>query len=107
MPVRIVVDEREKNSDIPELLRNAGAVIDFAQLKVGDYIVSPETAVERKILDSPNKVSQVVQQTLFEQETRYKICKSTQVTLYLRFNLLPHSGHSFALGPNAFPHALQ
>ena len=48
MPVRIVVDEREKNSNIPELLRNAGAVIDFTQLKVGDYVVSSETAVERK-----------------------------------------------------------
>lgn len=48
MPVRIVVDEREKNSNIPELLRNAGAIIDFAQLKVGDYIVSPEIAIERK-----------------------------------------------------------
>lgn len=48
MPVRIVVDERERNSGIPELLKNAGAVIDFAQLKVGDYVVSPETAVERK-----------------------------------------------------------
>jgi DNA excision repair protein ERCC-4 len=48
VPVRIVVDEREKNSNIPELLKNAGAVIDFTQLKVGDYIVSSETAVERK-----------------------------------------------------------
>ena len=48
MPVRIVVDERERNSDIPELLKNAGAVIDFTQLKVGDYVVSSETAVERK-----------------------------------------------------------
>ncbi|HUG96048.1 MAG TPA: ERCC4 domain-containing protein, partial [Nitrososphaera sp.] len=48
MPVRIVVDEREKNSGIPDLLRKAGVVIDFAQLKVGDYLVSPETAVERK-----------------------------------------------------------
>jgi DNA excision repair protein ERCC-4 len=48
VPARIVVDEREKNSGIPELLKNAGAVIDFAQLKVGDYVVSPETAVERK-----------------------------------------------------------
>ncbi|MFL6490037.1 MAG: ERCC4 domain-containing protein [Nitrososphaera sp.] len=48
MPVRIVVDERERNSNIPELLRNAGAVIDFTQLKVGDYVVSSETAVERK-----------------------------------------------------------
>lgn len=48
MPARIVVDEREKNSSIPDLLRKAGAIIDFAQLKVGDYVVSPETAVERK-----------------------------------------------------------
>jgi DNA excision repair protein ERCC-4 len=48
VPVRIVVDERERNSNIPELLRNAGAVIDFTQLKVGDYVVSSETAVERK-----------------------------------------------------------
>ena len=48
MPVRIVVDERERNSNIPELLKNAGAIIDFTQLKVGDYIVSSETAIERK-----------------------------------------------------------
>ncbi len=50
MPGRIVVDEREKRSGIPDLLRQAGAVIDFAQLKVGDYIVSPETAIERKTI---------------------------------------------------------
>ena len=50
MPVRIVVDERERNSRIPDLLRQAGAIIDFAQLKVGDYIVSPETAIERKTI---------------------------------------------------------
>jgi DNA excision repair protein ERCC-4 len=50
VPVRIVVDERERNSTIPELLKNAGAVIDFAQLKVGDYVVSSETAVERKTI---------------------------------------------------------
>jgi DNA excision repair protein ERCC-4 len=48
VPVRIVVDERERSSNIPELLKNAGAVIDFTQLKVGDYVVSFETAVERK-----------------------------------------------------------
>lgn len=50
MPVRIVVDEREKSSNIPELLKNAGAIIDFTQLKVGDYVVSSETAVERKTM---------------------------------------------------------
>ena len=48
MPVRIVVDERERSSNIPKLLKNAGAIIDFTQLKVGDYVVSSETAVERK-----------------------------------------------------------
>jgi len=46
--IRIVVDERERHSGIPDLLQQAGATIDFALLKVGDYIVSPNTAVERK-----------------------------------------------------------
>jgi ERCC4-type nuclease len=50
VPARIVVDERERKSGIPDLLRQAGAIIDFAQLNVGDYIVSPETAVERKTI---------------------------------------------------------
>src|SRR5919197_4929609 len=50
VPTRIVVDEREKGSRIPDLLLQAGATIDFAQLKVGDYIVSPETAIERKTI---------------------------------------------------------
>jgi DNA excision repair protein ERCC-4 len=48
VPARIVVDKRERPSGIPELLQKAGAIVDFAQLKVGDYLVSPETAVERK-----------------------------------------------------------
>lgn len=48
MPTRIVVDERERPSRIPDFLRAAGASVDFAQLAVADYIVSPEVAVERK-----------------------------------------------------------
>ena len=44
----MVADERERNSRIPELVREAGASVDFAQLPVGDYIVSPEEVVERK-----------------------------------------------------------
>ena len=51
MPVRIVVDERERRSRIPVLLRQAGAVTDFAHLKVGDYIISAETAIERKTIN--------------------------------------------------------
>jgi DNA excision repair protein ERCC-4 len=48
LPVRVVADERERNSRIPDLLRDAGAFVDFAQLPVGDYIVSPEEVIERK-----------------------------------------------------------
>jgi DNA excision repair protein ERCC-4 len=48
MPVRVVADERERNSRIPHLIREAGGSVDYAQLPVGDYIVSPEEVVERK-----------------------------------------------------------
>jgi DNA excision repair protein ERCC-4 len=48
--VRIIVDERERTSRIPGLLRQAGAVTDFAHLKVGDYVISTETAIERKTI---------------------------------------------------------
>ena len=51
MSVRIVVDERERRSRIPGLLRQAGAVTDFAHLKVGDYVISAETAIERKTMN--------------------------------------------------------
>ena len=46
--VRIVVDERERQSRIPDELAKLNAVVDFAQLQVGDYIVAPDIAVERK-----------------------------------------------------------
>lgn len=48
MLARIVVDERERPSGVPDFLRATGASVDFAQLAVGDYVVSPEVAVERK-----------------------------------------------------------
>ncbi len=50
MTIRIVVDEREKNSQIPHLLKIMGVFVDYEQLKVGDYIVSSETAIERKTI---------------------------------------------------------
>ena len=65
MHVRIVVDERERNSSIPHLLKDAGAVIDFAQLKVGDYVVSSEIAVERKTIH--DLVSSIYDGRLFVQ----------------------------------------
>ena len=50
MPGRIIVDERERSSRVPGLLRQAGAATDFAHLKVGDYVISTETAIERKTI---------------------------------------------------------
>ena len=50
MTIRIVVDEREKNSQVPNLLRMMGVFVDYEQLAVGDYIVSSETIVERKTI---------------------------------------------------------
>ena len=48
MSPRIAVDRRERVSSIPELLIKGGITVDFATLKVGDYIISSNTAVERK-----------------------------------------------------------
>ncbi len=50
MTIRIVVDEREKNSQVPDLLRMMGVFVDYEQLAVGDYIVSSETIIERKTI---------------------------------------------------------
>ena len=65
MAARIVIDEREKNSGIPVLLKKVGAAIEFAQLHVGDYIVSPETAIERKTVS--DLVSSIYDGRLFVQ----------------------------------------
>ncbi len=45
---RVIVDERERDSGVPSLLRSEGAQVDFRLLEVGDYVVSSECAVERK-----------------------------------------------------------
>ena len=57
MAIRIVADEREKNSRVPNLLKLSGVFVDYKQLAVGDYIVSSETVIERKtIYDLINSV---------------------------------------------------
>lgn len=50
MSFRIVVDKREKNSRIPEFLIINNLHVDFANLTVGDYIISSEIAIERKTI---------------------------------------------------------
>lgn len=57
MAVRILIDEREKGSRVPESLHRLGASVEFGFLTVGDYIVSSQIAIERKtISDLVNSV---------------------------------------------------
>ncbi|MGB9724965.1 MAG: ERCC4 domain-containing protein [Nitrososphaeria archaeon] len=44
----IIVDHRESKSSIPDLLKSMNINFVFKLLEVGDYIINPETAVERK-----------------------------------------------------------
>ena len=68
--LRIIVDDREKKSGIPELLKSIGINIEIKTLPVGDYIVAPETIVERKSIH--DLVSSVFDGRLYDQCSRLK-----------------------------------
>ncbi len=65
IPPRVVVDERERMSGVPDLLSKLDVRVYFSRLPVGDYVVSPEIAVERKSL--ADLVSSVYDGRLFIQ----------------------------------------
>ncbi|MEO2201374.1 MAG: ERCC4 domain-containing protein, partial [Nitrosopumilus sp.] len=68
--LRIVVDERERKSGIPDLLKSVGLNIEMKTLPVGDYIVAPETVIERKSIR--DLLSSVFDGRLFDQCSRLK-----------------------------------
>lgn len=68
--LRIIIDERERKSGIPDLLRAVGINIEMKTLPIGDYIVAPETIVERKSVR--DLVSSVFDGRLFDQCNRLK-----------------------------------
>ena len=68
--LRIIVDEREQKSGIPELLKSVGLNIEMKTLPIGDYIVAPETVVERKSIR--DLMSSVFDGRLFDQCSRLK-----------------------------------
>ncbi|MGQ0772575.1 MAG: ERCC4 domain-containing protein [Nitrososphaerota archaeon] len=68
--LRIVVDEREKKSGIPDLLRAIGINLEIKTLPIGDYIVAPETIVERKSVS--DLISSIFDGRLFDQCSRLK-----------------------------------
>jgi len=65
IPPRVVVDERERSSGVPDLISKLDIRVYFSRLPVGDYVVSPEIAVERKSLS--DLVSSVYDGRLFIQ----------------------------------------
>lgn len=68
--VRIIADERERKSGIPGLLKEIGIDLEVRTLEIGDYIVAPETVVERKSIR--DLLSSVFDGRLFSQCARLK-----------------------------------
>lgn len=68
--LRIIIDEREKKSGIPDLLKSVGLKTEIKILPIGDYIVAPETVVERKTLH--DLMSSIFDGRLFDQCNRLK-----------------------------------
>ena len=68
--LRMVVDERERKSGIPDLLKEVGVKVELKNLPVGDYIVASETIVERKSIY--DFISSVFDGRLFDQCNRLK-----------------------------------
>ncbi|MDB4342264.1 helix-hairpin-helix domain-containing protein [Nitrosopumilus sp.] len=68
--LRIIVDERERKSGIPDLLKAVGMGVEMKTLSIGDYIVAPETIVERKSIK--DLMASVFDGRLYDQCTRLK-----------------------------------
>ena len=66
----MIIDERERKSGIPDLLREVGVKVEMTNLPIGDYIVAPETVVERKSVY--DFISSVFDGRLFDQCNRLK-----------------------------------
>ncbi|MDG6954547.1 MAG: heavy metal resistance protein CzcA [Nitrososphaerota archaeon] len=68
IPSRVVADERERASGVPEELAKLNVRVYYSRLTVGDYILNPEIAVERKAVR--DLVSSVYDSRIFSQAAR-------------------------------------
>ena len=68
--LRIIIDERERKSGIPKLLKDIGVNVEIKTLPIGDYIVSHETVIERKSIN--DLISSIFDGRLFDQCNRLK-----------------------------------
>jgi len=68
IPARVVADERERASGVPEELSKLNVRVYFSRLPVADYVLSPELAVERKSVR--DLVSYIYDSRLFYQAAK-------------------------------------
>ena len=68
IPGRVVADERERASGVPEELSKLNVRVYFSRLPVADYVLNPELAVERKSVK--DLVSSVYDSRLFYQAAK-------------------------------------
>jgi len=68
IPARVVADERERASGVPEELSRLNVRVYFSRLPVADYVLNPELAVERKSVR--DLVSSVYDSRLFYQAAK-------------------------------------
>ena len=68
IPARVVADEREKASGVPEELSKLDVRVYFSRLPVADYVLNPELAVERKSVR--DLVSSVYDSRIFYQAAK-------------------------------------
>ena len=74
--MRVIADEREKPSGVPEELRALGAMVEYRLLDVADYVVR-EYAVERK--SARDFVSSLYSGRLFDQAHRLRESYQTAI----------------------------
>ncbi len=68
IPSRVMADERERASGVPEELSKLNVRVYFSRLPVADYVLNPEIAVERKSVR--DLVSSIYDSRLFYQAAR-------------------------------------
>ncbi|MDG7007405.1 MAG: heavy metal resistance protein CzcA [Nitrososphaerota archaeon] len=68
IPTRVVADEREKASGVPDELSKLNVRVYFSTLPVADYVLNPELAIERKSVR--DLVSSIYDSRLFYQASK-------------------------------------
>ena len=70
MRYRVIVDERERGSRVPEELKKFDVFVKFDTLIVGDYLISSDVVVERKT--ASDFINSIIDGRLFDQAGRLK-----------------------------------